>query len=45
MARTAQIRKEKRQTIITLRYEGQSIWKISVTFKAFMVELLQGNHY
>ena len=31
MARTAQIRKEKRQSIITLRHEGQSIWKISRT--------------
>ena len=31
MARTAQISKEKRQSIITLRHEGQSIWKISRT--------------
>ena len=33
MARTAQIRKEKRQSIITLRHEGQSIWNISITLK------------
>ena len=33
MARTAQISKEKRQSIITLRHEGQSIWKMSRTFK------------
>jgi transposase-like protein len=33
MARTAQISKEKRQSIITLRHEGQSLWKISRTFK------------
>ena len=33
MARTAQISKEKRQSIITLRHEGQSIRKISRTFK------------
>jgi transposase-like protein len=33
MARTAQISKEKRQSIITLRHEGQSIWKISRTLK------------
>ena len=32
MART-QRRKEKRQSIITLRHEGQSIWKISRTLK------------
>ena len=31
MARTAQISKEKRQSIITLRHEGQSIWKMSRT--------------
>ena len=33
MARTAQISKEKQQSI-TLRDEGQSIWKISRTLKA-----------
>ena len=33
MARTAQIIKEKRQSIITLRHEGQSIRKISRTLK------------
>ena len=33
MARTAQISKEKRQSIITLRHEGQSIRKISTTLK------------
>jgi transposase len=33
MARTAQISKEKRQSSITLRLEGQSMWKISRTFK------------
>ena len=31
MARTAQISKEKWQSIITLRHEGQSIWNISRT--------------
>ena len=31
IARTAQIRKEKRQSIITLGHEGQSIWKMSRT--------------
>ena len=31
MARTAQISKEKRQSIITLRHEGQSIQKMSRT--------------
>ena len=33
MARTAQISKEKRQSIITLRHEGQSMRKISRTLK------------
>jgi transposase len=33
MARTAQISKEKRQSIITLRHEGQSIRKMSRTLK------------
>ena len=33
MARTAQISKEKRQSIITLRHEGQSIRNISRTLK------------
>jgi transposase len=33
MARTTQISKEKRQSIITLRYEDQSIWKMSRTLK------------
>jgi transposase len=33
MARTAQISKEKRQFIITLRHEGQSIWRMSRTLK------------
>jgi K+/H+ antiporter YhaU regulatory subunit KhtT len=27
MARTAQLSKEKRHSLITLRHEGQSIWK------------------
>ena len=36
MARTAQIRKEKRQSIITLRHEGQPIRNISITFKVEM---------
>jgi transposase len=31
MARTAQISKEKKQSIITLRHEGQSVQKISRT--------------
>jgi transposase len=33
MATTARISKEKRQSIITLKHEGQSIWNISRTFK------------
>ena len=33
MAKTAQISKEKRQPIITLRHEGHSIWNISITLK------------
>ena len=33
LARTAQISKEKQQSIITLWHEGQSIWKISRTLK------------
>ena len=33
MAKTAQISKEKQQSIITLRHEGQSIWNISRTLK------------
>ena len=33
MPTTAQITKQKRQSIITLRHEGQSIQKISKTFK------------
>ena len=33
MARTTQLSKEKRQSIITLRHEGQSIQKISRTLK------------
>jgi transposase len=33
MVRTAQISKEKWQSITTLRHEGQSIWKISRTLK------------
>jgi hypothetical protein len=32
MARTAQISKDKRQSIIISRHEGQSIWEISVIF-------------
>jgi hypothetical protein len=32
MARAAQISKAKLQSIITVRHEGQSIWKISQTF-------------
>ena len=35
MARTAQISKEKRQSIITLKHEGQSKRKMSVTFKVY----------
>ena len=34
MARTAQLSKEKRQSIITLRHEDQSIRKMSRTLKA-----------
>ena len=33
MSSTAQISKEKQQSIITLRHESQSMWKISRTFK------------
>ena len=33
MTRTAQISKDKQQSIITLRHEGQSIWKVSRTLK------------
>ena len=33
MARSAQISKEKRQSITTLKHEGQSIWKMSRTLK------------
>ena len=33
MARAAQKSNEKRQSIITLRHEGQSIWKMSRTLK------------
>ena len=33
MARTAQISKDKQQSIVTFRYEGQSILKMSRTFK------------
>ena len=33
MARTTQIGKEKRQSIVTLRHEGQSMQNISRTFK------------
>ena len=33
MARTAQLSKERRQSIITLRHEGQSIQKMSRTLK------------
>ena len=33
MARTAQISKEKRQSIITLKHESESMWKISRTLK------------
>ena len=33
MARTAQLSKEKLQSIITLSHEGQSIWKMSRTLK------------
>ena len=39
MARAAQIRKEKWQSIITLRHEGQSMWKISWTLKFLQVPL------
>jgi transposase-like protein len=35
MARTAQISKEKQESIITLRHEGQSIWKMSRTLKVY----------
>ena len=35
MARTAEISKEKRQSIITLRHVGQSIWNISRTLKVY----------
>ena len=33
MARTAQISKEKQQSIISLRHEGRLIWNISRTLK------------
>jgi transposase len=33
MTRTAQISKEKRQSVITLRHEGQLMGNISKTFK------------
>ena len=33
MARTAQISKEKRQSVITLRHERRSVWKISRILK------------
>ena len=33
MARAVQISKEKRQSIIILRYEGPAIWHIRRTFK------------
>ena len=35
MTRTAQISKEKQQSIITLRHEGQSIWKILRALKVY----------
>jgi hypothetical protein len=35
MARTAQISKEKQQSIITLRHEGQSIGKMSRSLKVY----------
>ena len=41
MARTAQISKGKRQSIITLRHEGESIRNISRTLKFLQVESQQ----
>ena len=35
MTRTAQISREKWQSIITLRHEGQSIWKMSKSSKRY----------
>ena len=44
MARKA-LSKEKRQSIITLRHEGQSIWKISRTFKVSLSEVAKTKRY
>ena len=41
MARAVQISKEKRQSIITLRHEGESIRNISRTLNLFQVESQQ----
>ena len=42
MTRTAQISKEKRQSIVTLGHEGQSMRKISRTVgKTFQVKLVE----
>ena len=42
MARTAQISKEKQQSIITLKHEGQSMWK-SAMMKLFLMRTATGN--
>jgi hypothetical protein len=41
MARTAQIRKEKRQSNITLRHVGQSILKISRTSESAVTKTIK----
>ena len=41
MARTAQIRKEKRQSIITIRHEGQSIRKFQELWKFLQVQSIK----
>ena len=46
MERTAQISKEKGQSIITLRHEGQSIWTISRTLNVSSSEVAKTiKHY
>jgi hypothetical protein len=41
MARTSQISKEKRQSILTLRHEGQSMQKNSGTLRVKKKKFLQ----
>jgi hypothetical protein len=43
MSRTAQISKEKQQSIMTLRHEGRSIRKISRTLKVTFAKTIK--HY